>query len=289
MMTDIYYFASCVLIWLGTAPIVGMATLAIGLLHEVGNQPPNIDLYAKYEKQRLDLRWQALIRFLNYPWFTIVRIVQEVAVASKVLLIHGGLSFDWDFLASGIETFMDAEMSALPQMTQLGRSTVGNINNFSSIATIRSRYPIASIYRKSLRTFKFAKAIPEALRTKEDKKGRERSKAVSERISKSLSLTFLLTKCGRFDSTDPKDKIFAFTGLATDDPNPVFTPNYTKSVYDVYCDVAFYIFLERTPFSVISCAGIGSGRKLGDLPSWGLTGPAFHNVHRSPVLGTGMN
>ncbi|KAH6692871.1 heterokaryon incompatibility protein-domain-containing protein [Leptodontidium sp. MPI-SDFR-AT-0119] len=268
MMTEIYESATRVVVWLGKTL---SARLAIGLLNEMATLPSTVDSYRRYEHLTSSVQWIAMVDFFNLLWFTRVWIVQEVAVATEVIFICGGMTISWDMLFNWTEMFRDPQISALMSLTPQSQNAKRNIINFGSIATLQKRYRIAAPFRKSLKSYKIADAIMEALNRRDPQLGHKpKEPTIMENINVVLlptSLPFLLTDFGEFDSTDPRDKIFAFTGLATDEPNSAFVPDYTKSVEAVYRETATYLFKGKEPFSVISCAGIGSERKI-KLPSW---------------------
>ncbi|KAH9206405.1 heterokaryon incompatibility protein-domain-containing protein, partial [Leptodontidium sp. 2 PMI_412] len=197
MMTEIYESATRVVVWLGKTL---SARLAIGLLNEMATLPSTVDSYRRYEHLTSSVQWIAMVDFFNLLWFTRVWIVQEVAVATEVIFICGGMTISWDMLVNWTET---------------------------------------------LKSYKTADAIMEALNRRDPQLGHKpKEPTIMENINVVLlptSLPFLLTDFGEFDSTDPRDKIFAFTGLATDEPNSAFVPNYTKPVEAVYRETAAYL------------------------------------------------
>ncbi|KAH7400229.1 heterokaryon incompatibility protein-domain-containing protein [Cadophora sp. MPI-SDFR-AT-0126] len=268
MMTNIYENATRVVVWLGK-PL--SARLAISVLNEMANLPSNVDSYRRYEHLTSSVQWIAMADFFNLLWFTRVWIVQEVTVAKEVLFICGGMAFTWDMLRNWVEIFRDPQMSGLLGLTKNSQKAKRNISNFNSIVTAQRRFRITAPYRKSLETFRTADAIMKALNRSDPSLGSKAGEpSMMDNITAvlmPLSLPFLLTDFGDFDSTDPRDKIFAFAGLATDEANPAFAPDYSKPVEDVYRDTAMYLLRNKDPFCVISCAGIGSKRNL-KLPSW---------------------
>ncbi|KAK0102685.1 hypothetical protein ONS95_006287 [Cadophora gregata] len=268
MMTEIYESATRVVVWLGK-PL--SPRLAITLLNEMATLPSSIDSYRRYEHLTSSVQWLAMVDFFTLLWFTRVWIVQEVAVAKEVLFICGGMTFSWAMLQGWVEIFRDPQMSGLMGLTKSSQKAKRNISNFNSIVTVQRRLQITASWRKNLETLKRADAIMKALSKRnpdlESKAGEPSMMDNINAMLMPLTLPFLLTDFGDFESTDPRDKIFAFTGLVTDEPNQAFAPDYSKSVEKVYRDTAVYLLQSKEPFSVISSAGIGSKRKL-ELPSW---------------------
>ncbi|KAL2061199.1 hypothetical protein VTL71DRAFT_7472 [Oculimacula yallundae] len=264
MMTKIYESATRVVVWLGN-PF--SPRLAIGLLNEMATLPPTVDLYRRYERLTSSFQWLSMVDFFNLLWFTRVWIVQEVAVAKEVIFICGGMTFSWEMLVKWANFFRDPQISALMGLTALSQKARANIVNFSSIARVQQRYRMTAPFRRNLESFRRADAVMNALHRINPQLY---SPAPVDSIGgflKPLSLPFLLTDFCSFSSTDPRDKIFAFTGLATDEPNLAFTPDYTKPVGDVYRETAIYLYKSEKPFCVVSCAGLGDDKRL-NVPSW---------------------
>jgi hypothetical protein len=87
-------------------------------------------------------------------------------------------------------------------------------------------------------------------------------------------LALVLDECSSFQSTDPRDKVFALLGLTTDNSKNLIKPNYDKEyhVKQVYIDAMLFILAESdNPMQHLEGAGIGTERsapELRDLPSW---------------------
>ena len=104
------------------------------------------------------------------------------------------------------------------------------------------------------------------------------------RGNKVPDLPYLTNLSSRFDATDPRDKLFAIVGLAekaSGKIHPLITPDYTKSVKQVFRDGARYIAEELRNIEFL---GSISYRSLVDAPeedfnSW------VPRWHRSRVVG----
>jgi len=84
-------------------------------------------------------------------------------------------------------------------------------------------------------------------------------------------LPWLLHKSIYFESTDPRDKIFALLGLTTDDSPSVIKLDYGQSntAQAVYTKTMEYLLhREKDPIGLLCSAGIGHQRKTLNLPSW---------------------
>jgi hypothetical protein len=84
-----------------------------------------------------------------------------------------------------------------------------------------------------------------------------------------LTLAWLLNQSIYFESTNPRDKIFALLGLATDDSSRLIIPDYRASTRSVYIKTMHYLLRQaKEPLVLLYGAGIGLQRKILDLPSW---------------------
>jgi hypothetical protein len=86
-----------------------------------------------------------------------------------------------------------------------------------------------------------------------------------------LPLSLLLPKCADFEATDPRDKVYAVLGLASDDSSLVICPEYeNKTTREVYIDAARYVLNSKAPLALLPFAGIGdrTTKSTPFLPSW---------------------
>jgi hypothetical protein len=71
-----------------------------------------------------------------------------------------------------------------------------------------------------------------------------------------------------YDATDPRDKVFALLGIATDTEDVILNPDYEVSVEEVYTRTAQYLLQRDESIIILHKAGVGNPRKYKDLPSW---------------------
>lgn len=85
-------------------------------------------------------------------------------------------------------------------------------------------------------------------------------------------LVDLVSTFRSLDATDPRDKIYAFRGLASDEAiSPI--PDYTRSIEDVYMAYARFFIQQGDGIKVLQEAGLSrSGRALPSwCPDWGFS------------------
>lgn len=87
---------------------------------------------------------------------------------------------------------------------------------------------------------------------------------------KSKSLLDVLSTYRHFHATDPRDKIFAFLGLA--DPDELDSlqvfPDYSLEVKDLYKRVAIKILKKERFLEILACPRVTPEPAIGSIPSW---------------------
>ncbi|KAA8570017.1 hypothetical protein EYC84_002355 [Monilinia fructicola] len=97
---------------------------------------------------------------------------------------------------------------------------------------------------------------------------------MSRENGRSLTLEHSLFLCITFLATDPRDKIYALFGLATDIEELGINVDYNASVKEVYTDTTIKILNQGTSLSLLNAAGAGRYRhgqpitNDNELPSW---------------------
>jgi hypothetical protein len=268
LMKDIYSLACRVVVYLGDSID---APLSHSLMHELlllreKNQLSSHEIYARYERKRFSYRWPAFIKFLNCQWFERAWIVQEVAVASEIVLKYGGFTYRWEALESLVELLLEPEISALIQMTQDGRAAVRHLINLSTLERLRHKAKLADAYRRShplqwamRRVAEFSGSLPATMQRYPD-------------LRPPTSLGELLEDCTKFRSSDPRDKVYSLLGLATSKAGgpPMFLPDYEASTtpQSVFIETTRFILSTDWPLDFLPHAGMSSAQRMPGLPSW---------------------
>jgi hypothetical protein len=203
----------------------------------------------------------AFAALLKRPWFSRIWVIQEVAVARDVMMFLGRTDFDEVELAvhlgyllytnrSVFDGVLFRAMERDATFTKLSQDMILGLAHLISLTLIA---PTAA-------------------------KGSLLSKV--ERLSISTLLFFTM----HHQSTDPRDRIFAWYGIAKDLDIP---PDYNKSLSEVYAAVTISTILAERKFGEWQWIGLNDRDPLDDLPSWV---PEYHRFfdqtlnHLSPLL-----
>ncbi|VUC26090.1 unnamed protein product [Clonostachys rosea] len=265
MMRDIYKNSQMTYIYVGE--------------HE---QDVRVDLFAKQitsnqlgtdEETRLaGIAVQAL---MNQAWFSRTWVIQEVAASAQSIVMFGDTTIDFKLLRDRLNlTTGTASMHDDPFITSLGqiRQTKLIGRNFKPA------------HMANARRFWLEKQFgnrPEK---------QEQFKKIQEYFDANFKpfpypLLDLLESFRNRESTDPRDKIYALLGLATDitythdgeaaeikglqntDPPQ---PDYSKTVSDVYYEYACFFIESGQWCDVLHSAALNrlGSTRLADLPSW---------------------
>lgn len=177
--------------------------------------------------------WGALSILLRRPWFSRIWVVQEVTLGRNPVFICGNRGIPWDILLL-VCTTMDACGEFHSAMERkIGAHEFAHDPGLSA-ARIK-RMGIARSLKQSRR---------------------------SAMLSKMLLSMYI------FDSTDPRDKIFALLGIATDAEHSMLDPNYNASVEVTYLKTAAYLLIHDNCICLLHAAGVGLQRRYKNLPSW---------------------
>lgn len=77
------------------------------------------------------------------------------------------------------------------------------------------------------------------------------------------NLESLLRRTMTFQSTDPRDKVFALLGIAQEEDRSAIVPDYSKSLKTVYADLAIYLISKN-----INIIYLNTDSPYHSLPSW---------------------
>ena len=271
LMKEIYSNASKVIVWLARPTkaeglqryielLGGLQDerVAIDMIHELndhityyGFSAEDLSRIIKREGDSHRVyRLVALSDFLANPWFARVWVVQEVAVAREISFLYENQHLDWDWLWNVMASFQEPEMAAA---LAAGGSNgdLRNTRHFHELARLRA--DTNTLKEKRSKHYWGMVGLDDYL------------------ITTLLPLSLLLAKCADFEATDPRDKVYAMLGLASDDSPRFIRPDYeNKTTREVYMDAARYALQTKAPLALLPFAGIGdrTSASVPDIPSW---------------------
>ena len=91
---------------------------------------------------------------------------------------------------------------------------------------------------------------------------------VLRRNSNPPSLGQTLLKCISFQSSNPRDMVYATKNLCKAVGSDGIPVNYTTSVKDLYCQTAFLLLTANKSFEILAVARLYCSTRTNELPSW---------------------
>jgi hypothetical protein len=184
-------------------------------------------------------QWQALITFLQHPWFARVWVVQEVALSPHVQVRYGDETIDWRIMASAVEM-------------------IHNLRHFRLWLEWSHNVQIRHAEHSSLYNIMRMNKLRESLWPSEE-----------YRWVKEVTITHVLAESTYFQATNPRDQIYGMMSLCGKNALKV---DYQASVESVYMAAAKELIKKRSLGLLFGLAGIGNrnGLEAGELelPSW---------------------
>jgi len=231
LMASIYSMAETVIAWLG--PETQSSQRGIDCLNN------NASLISKeYNSTSHNMAHNLFAKgimkvlaedLLARSYWTRVWIFQEILSAKELKILCGTSTIDFNILAAAVKIYSRSLVTST-------LASSGNTLGRKAIHTRLEQLLDLDGMRKSYQT-------------------------------KKLDIFSLLAKYGDQRTTDPRDKVFALLGLATDDSSGTLLPDYAKSWEEVYIETARHIIKRNRTLTILSMAGAFSERST-ELPSW---------------------
>ena len=250
LMTQIYSLARTVICWLGEPG--DDSELAISTLNECKEDLTNARYLGFCEPSHPS--WNAIEKFIRRPYWTRTWVIQENFVARQRVFMCG----DKEIMGSDMFTVFDA-LSLSLRVREL------------AVAGFPKRP--ASQAAKNVRDFDFFnQRIPSILG-----ESRQQGAQLIE------LLNALLMETSKFETTDPRDRLYGILGLMPRDIYQLVKPDYKQSIKTVFTNFALNLYEEW--FGMIAQSGIGHTQsqqqqtRCPDMPSWIPTyrGQFFNN------------
>ncbi|KAI1391136.1 HET-domain-containing protein [Hypoxylon trugodes] len=189
MMSSIYGRAQCVFVWLGEEG--DNSTLAIQFMK---NRVLNLGEFDSLIRDNATVKeWKALSTLMNRSWFSRRWIVQEIAIAKEAILLCGAERIGWKDFADAISLFNEVETGSR-EVSKVMKSNkdLGHMPDFFGNVSELS-----------------------ATKLVEETNNLFRRLSGGERQAQ-FSLEYLVSKLIAFDSTEPRDTIYALLAIARD-------------------------------------------------------------------------
>ena len=170
---------------------------------------------------------------MERPFWRRIWAIQETVNARKTRVLCGKLSYDWELLAA---------VTGIIRLNSLGYLFIGNSDAPGGLVRTIGPQALGAAYRLWL---------------------------TLKKKSQSLSLARILLTCHPFESTDPRDRIFALRQISAEAHDLVLRSDYNLSVEEVFIQTTTHLIRANEESKVLLCAaGIGYHRPLARLPSW---------------------
>ncbi|PSN66868.1 hypothetical protein BS50DRAFT_600482 [Corynespora cassiicola Philippines] len=268
-MADIFQKAKSVIVWLGkedefTLDALTTIQRVAAIPEEEWSSVPYTSFYdPSIAKQchfpRLTFHnWLGFIALINRPWFKRAWVVQEIALAKSARVFCGTKSFDWEMLSKTLWFI---------KRTKWYHHL--HTDKMKHVATIKKNPGIYKRLLKSSLGVGVGPAYLDATRLKIASKNHADGETNEKPPLRVLIETHRFSK-----STDSRDKIYAFLGLADRKMEPfrtqpmTLTPNYNKSVQQVYTEAACALLTTYKNLSLLSHVQDISSTRVRGLPSW---------------------
>lgn len=265
LMSEIFKAAEGVIIWLGEEDeFCNDAFTVIERLAEIPEEAWNYVSYTGFYHpeecfgaigiQPLTFHnWLGFLGFIVRPWFRRAWVVQELALARSAVAVCGSRVVPWSKISTTLN-FIKATRWYHHLSTEKMRH----------IKEIRRDQ---GIYGNLLKTKTEFDLTPFYL---------DRTRLAIQQKDTRLSTTLrVLTDCHRdSQATDPRDKIYAFLGIANKLRSPFngqhnyITPDYATPIAQVFADAARSLMLSYRSLDLLSHVQDASLTNTPKLPSW---------------------
>ncbi|KAI0858709.1 heterokaryon incompatibility protein-domain-containing protein [Xylaria cubensis] len=202
--------------------------------------------------------WSDIHQFYNLKWFCRVWILQEIALARSAMVLWGTFEIDWEWI---------------------GLSAAIIRTNYPRLTALRQTSQKVGLY--TYKTYLNPRVVPTGILNAYFMYRISRSQV----YFKAPRFTFhqLLTLTRQFKCEDPRDQIFGILGIPTTDQSPAqetpfILPDYTKSIAEVYQEVANRIIDSSGSLKLLSSIQRPARHWISDrdesdgyddgLPSW---------------------
>ncbi|CAI9630293.1 unnamed protein product [Alternaria burnsii] len=268
-MADVFKKADGVVVWLGKEDQYTQDALTT--MQRISSTPeekwslvPYTSFYNPEESPlvfatRLTFyNWLGFIVLINRPWFKRAWVIQEIALGKTALVVCGSKVFPWELLSKTLS------FVKITRWYHHLRS-----EKLRHVKELRNQ---PGIYRQVLKSKLEVGISP--LNLNSTRLSTSLLAETNSQMANHSSLRNLLDKHRFAESSDPRDKVYAFLGLANKSLSPfrtqpnVLIPDYNLSVQEVYTETATVLMSSYKNLSWLSHVEDASQRQISNLPSW---------------------
>jgi hypothetical protein len=229
-MLDIYSNAWSVHIWLGAAESVKTrgGTDALDFIFTIVNLKLFDRMIMSDDLEETVASFIAFGNILRRSWFRRRWVIQEISASQRASVQCGSKTVNWIDFADAVQLFLD---------------NVERIRKIYDRSELSRWEPDALAHVESVGAPAIVRAANNVL--KKDGRGR-----ITTRL---WNLESLVMKFLHFESTDPRDTIFALLSLASDedDYRKDSPPNYSKDAFHIYAEFVEYCIVTTGSLDVI--------------------------------------
>jgi hypothetical protein len=283
IMHHIYSQAKATWVWLGGDD--GTESAAIQTLTDISSISPKLvpsliecsiheeETYKKAGIQPISAdTWVRIYAFMNRSWFKRAWIIQEVALAKKVVLTVGLKVHDFQCISDSF-AFLNGTRW-FDQIRQLAEPLIVGARNKGYFKTpVEDSNTTIKLYQPNLWPIVDITNLGTIQNTRAGlnlgEPGRTRPGASA------VSLGVILHEQRFAQATDPRDKIFAFLHLSDEFHNhrelafkELIQPNYRIPVAKLYTDTAMFLLESWNSLRALSLVQDAAENRVVNLPSW---------------------
>ena len=299
LMRRIYKQADSVMIWLGGLDFNSygnlkrsMQAIAAVAMDNVVEKARGLLITDRESYGALNMpyisvdQWMTIYELLNRAWFTRAWVIQEAVYSQRALMLCGR----WGF-PIGLFARVTSFLRQTRWIYQLVDLAAPRIQKLFPDSTFRVSQSCLSYYERekletaeqvqlyqAKRTNSVDYFILERIMDMREALGiRDNHFVKVKGISTLPPLKNILSWFQNTESSEPKDKIYAFLGLAKEflveipSNKPLqgmIIPNYRETIQNVYIEAAIFILLNDKDIGLLSLRQDATSTKVKDLPSW---------------------
>ena len=233
LMKLIYSCASNVIVWLGEHSV--SSCHAMDLLCSASEQ---IDPYTwlsdrlKTTFQSDKTQWKALLALFKRDYWSRVWVVQETAVATDLDIVCGSRSCKWNVAVAAQNAWMDFKAVAVSREEQ---DIIDSMEGFTRYE--RTGISVTLIPRNN-------GPVPLSINRH------------NVSLARTSTLIGLLQENWTALATDPRDRLFALLGLATDCQTPTLSADYSLSQWEAYLRMMNFLLENYGSLDIIAYSGM---------------------------------